>query len=145
MAGAVVRILSARPANIELAAEIAYDQRYRADAVRQAVEGALRAVLDFAVVDFGQPIYLGTLHDAMLRVEGVRSASIRRFRRVGAAGEAGIEAALQAAGLPTLAMLPDALRAALAGQIEADGRIEVEFDEIPVAGTIELTLVVAPS
>jgi predicted phage baseplate assembly protein len=145
MAGAQVRILSARSAAIDLAAEIAYDQRHRADAVRQAVLDALNAVLDFSVVEFGQPIYLGALHDAMLRVEGVRSASIRRFRRAGAAGDSGIEAALRAAGLPSLANLPDVLRAALAGEIEADGRIELDFDEIPVAGTLDLTLVVAPS
>jgi hypothetical protein len=145
MAGAEVRILSARPAVIELAAEIAYDQRHRADAVRQAVLDAAHAVLDFDAVDFGQPVYLGALHDAMLRVDGVRSASIRRFRRTGAEGETGIEAALKAAGLPSLTALPDVLRAALAGQIEADGRIELDFDEIPVAGAIDLTLVVAPS
>ncbi len=145
MAGAAVRILSGRAAVIDLAAEIAYDQRYRADAVRQAVQDAAAAVLGYAAVAFGQPVYLGALHDAMLRVEGVRSASIRRFRRAGAAGEAGIEAALQAAGLPALAQLPDVLRAALAGEIEADGRIDLDFDEIPVAGGITLTLVVAPS
>lgn len=145
MAGAQVRILSGRAAVVDLSAEIAYDQRHRADAVRQAVMAAVLAVLDYANVDFGQPVYLGALHDAMLRVEGVRSASIRRFRRAGAAGEAGIEAALQAAGLPALAKLPDVLRAALAGEIEADGRIELDFDEVPVAGSIDLTLLVAPS
>jgi hypothetical protein len=106
---------------------------------------AVHAVLDFDAVDFGQPVYLGALHDAMLRVDGVRSASIRRFRRTGVEGEAGIEAALRAAGLPSLVALPDVLRAALAGQIEADGRIELDFDEVPVAGAIDLTLVVAPS
>ena len=145
MAGAMVRILSARAAVVELAAEIAFDQRHRADAVRQAALDAVNAVLDYSAVDFGQPVYLGTLHDAILRVEGVRSASIRRFRRAGSAGEAGIEAALKAAGLPGLAQLPDVLRAALAGQIEADGRIDLDFDEIPVAGAIDLTLVVAAS
>jgi hypothetical protein len=74
----------------------------------------------------------------------VRTANLRRFRRSGADGDAGLEAALAAANLPALADLPPVLRSALAGQIEADGRIELDYDEIPVVGLIELTLVVAP-
>jgi len=144
MAGAEVRIFSARAAVIDLGAEITYDRRYRADAVRQAALDAVMGVLAYDKVDFGQSVYLGAIHDALLRVAGVRSASIRLFRRQGPAGDAAIDAALIAAGLPTLDALPDVLRAALAGQIEADGRIELDFDEIPVAGNIDLNLVVAP-
>ena len=144
MAGTFVRILSARAALIDIAAEIAFDQRYRADAVRQGVTDALAATLAFDTVDFGAPVYLSTAHDAMLRVPGVRTANLRRFRRSGADGDAGLEAALAAANLPALADLPPVLRSALAGQIEADGRIELDYDEIPVVGLIELTLVVAP-
>ncbi|MGV6875479.1 baseplate J/gp47 family protein [Pseudochelatococcus sp. B33] len=144
MAGAEVRIFSPRAAEIEISAEIAYDQRYRADAVRQAALDAVNGVLAYSRVDFGQPVYLGTIHDALVRVAGVRGASIRRFRRRGAQGDAALDAALKAAGLPSVDALPDVLRAALAGQIEADGRIELDFDEIPVAGAVELTLMVAP-
>jgi hypothetical protein len=132
------------PDLIDIAAEIAFDQRYRADAVRQGVTDALAATLAFDTVDFGAPVYLSTAHDAMLRVPGVRTANLRRFRRSGADGDAGLEAALAAANLPALADLPPVLRSALAGQIEADGRIELDYDEIPVVGLIELTLVVAP-
>ena len=143
MAGTFVRILGAQPAVIDISAEIAHDERYRADAVRQAVTEAAAATLAFDSAAFGQPVYLSALHDAMLRAPGVRTANIRRFRRADQA-DTGLEAALAAADLPPLAELPQALQAALARQVEADGRIELAFNEIPVLGTVQLKLLVAP-
>lgn len=143
MAGTIVRILDARPAPIQLAAEIAYDQRYRADAVRQAAEAAAAEVLDFASVEFGQSVYLSAFHDALLRVPGVRTADIRRFRRADAPATE-VDDALEAAALPALEDLPEALQTVLRREIESDGRIELAFNEIPVADEIELTLTVAP-
>jgi hypothetical protein len=142
MAGTFVRILGARPAVINISAEIAYDERYRADAVRQALTKATQAFLAFESVDFGQPVYLSALHDAIARVPGVRSANISRFRRSDRA-DTGVEAALSAANLPPLAQLPAALQAALLREVEADGRIELAFNEIPVLGDLRLNLTVA--
>jgi len=143
MAGTFVRILGARPALVDISAEIAYDERYRADAVRQAVTEAVAATLAFDNVVFGQPVYLSALHDAMLRVPGVRTANIGRFRRADQP-DTGLAAALAAAALPPLAELPPALQAALSRQVEAGGRIELAFNEIPVLGAVQFDLLVAP-
>lgn len=143
MAGTAVRILDAKPARIDIGAEIAYDERYRSDAVRQGVLDAVAATLAFSNVRFEQPVYLSTVHDAMLRVPGVRTANIRRFVRPDRP-DRGIEEALAAASLPSLDALPPLLRDALGRQVESDGRIELGINEIPVLGTVELAMVVAP-
>ncbi len=143
MAGTFVRILDARPAPIQLSAAITYDQRYRADAVRQAASEAVAQALDFATVEFGQSVYLSVFHDALLRVPGVRTADIRRFQRADAPAS-DVAQALAGASLPALEDLPDALQVALRREIETDGRIELAFNEIPVADTVVLTLTVAP-
>ncbi len=143
MAGTFVRILEAPPAAIDISAEIAYDERYRADAVRQAVTAAITGVLAFETVSFGQPVYLSAVHDAILRAAGVRTANIRRFKRADRE-QTGLEAALADANLPDFDELPESLQAALARQVEADGRIELAFNEIPVPGKIEINTLVAP-
>lgn len=143
MAGTFVRILSAQPAVIDISAEITYDERYRADAVRQAVTEATESLLAFSNVDFGQPVYLSALHDSLLQIPGVRNANIVRFRRSGQA-ETEMETALAAANLPPLSELPAQLQAVLTRQVDSDGRIELDFHEIPVLGDLGLTLQVAP-
>lgn len=143
MAGSFVRILDASPALIDLSVEVGYDERYRADTVRQAVEAAVAAQLAYADVSFGQPVYLSSMHDAISNVAGVRFATVTRFKRRDA-DDGGIAQALAASNLPPLAELPPVLRAALEKEVEADGRIELAEDEVPVLGQVSLTLTVAP-
>lgn len=143
MAGTFVRVLDAIATPIEITAEVAYDERYRADAVGQGVREAVDALLAYANVSFGQPVYLGALHDAMLRVPGVLRADILRFKRSDE-NETGIEAALADANLPPLDGLPVILREALQREVEADGRLEMGFAEIAMLGELDLSMKVAP-
>lgn len=143
MAGAFVRVLDARPVPIDLTIEIGYDERRRADEVRLAVEAALDALLAFDNVDFGAPVYLSAVHDAIGDVPGVRIANVTRFKRRDAS-DGGVAAALASLNLPPVDLLPAALRAALRADVEADGRIELAEDEIAVPGERILLLSVAP-
>lgn len=142
MAGTAVRVVDAIPVPINVSVEVHYDERYRPDAVRQAAEGAVRALLAYDQVDFGRPVYLGTIHDALLRVAGVRAANIAAFNRADGAGDS-LDSLLAQASLPPLDSLPPALRTALVRQVETDGRIEIAPEEIAVAGTIDIALTVA--
>lgn len=141
MAGTSVRIVDAVGVPVDIEAEVYYDERYRPDAVRQAALGAIAGILSYVQADFGKPVYLGAIHDALLRVAGVRAASIHRFNRAQGGGE-GIDILLEAASLPPLESLPAALRNALSRQVETDGRIEIAPDEIAVPGTIEVVMAV---
>lgn len=143
MAGTFVRVLDAAPVMIDISAEIGFDERYRADAVRQAIEQAAAAELAYARVAFGQSVYFSAIHDAISTVPGVRTALVTRFRRRDA-DDGGIARALADLNLPPVAELPPVLRMALAKEIEADGRIELAEDELPVLGELSLALTVAP-
>jgi hypothetical protein len=143
MAGTFVRVLDAVCAPLDIAVEVAYDERYRADAVRQRVEEAVRAQLAFANVDFGQAIYLSAVHNAIEDVPGVRLVTITRFKRPDT-GDVEVARALAEHNLPPLDQLPLVLRQALERQVEADGRIELAYFEVPVLGALTVTTVVAP-
>jgi predicted phage baseplate assembly protein len=141
MAGTAVRVVDAVPVPINLTVDVYYDERYRPDAVRQGAQEAILALLAYDRVDFGQPVYLGAMHDALLRVGGVRAANIRLFNRADSTDN-GIDAVLASASLPPLESLPLELRAALSRQVEADGRIEIAPEEIAVPGAIEVLIAV---
>ncbi|HEX8573139.1 MAG TPA: baseplate J/gp47 family protein [Allosphingosinicella sp.] len=143
MAGAFVRVLDASVATIDLTVEVGFDERYRADAVRQGVESAVAGLLAYADVRFGQPVYLSAMHDAISSVPGVRVATVTRFKRRDA-DDGGIAKALAELNLPPVAELPAVIRAALQKEVEADGRIELAEDEIPVLGEVAISLEVAP-
>jgi hypothetical protein len=143
MAGTFVRVLDAVCVPIDIAVEVAYDERFRADAVRQQVEEAVESQLAFANVDFGQAVYLSAVHNAIEDAPGVRLVTLTRFkRRQGGVDEIG--RALAENSLPPLDQLPAIVRDALRRDIEADGRIEIGFYEIPVLGTLEIKTVVSP-
>ncbi len=141
MAGTAVRVVDAVPVPINVTVDVYYDERYRPDAVRQGAQEAILALLAYDRVDFGQPVYLGAIHDALLRVAGVRAANIRLFNRADSSDN-GIDAVLASASLPPLESLPLELRTALSRQVEADGRIEIAPEEIAVPGAIEVLIAV---
>lgn len=143
MAGTFVRVQDPVCVPIDITVEVAYDERFRADAVRQQVEEAVRAELAFTNVDFGQAVYLSAVHNAIEDAPGVRLVTILRFtRRHGGQDEIG--RALAEHNLPPLDQLPAIVRDALRRDIEADGRIEIAFFEIPVLGVLEIRAVVSP-
>ena len=141
MAGTSVRIVDAMAVSIDVVADIYYDERFRPDAVRQGASDAIFALLAFDHVEFGQPVYLGALHDAVLRVPGVRAANFRRFSRADSP-DGGVDALLASADLPPLASLPLPVREALSRRVELDGRIELAHNEIARPGAIEVAIAV---
>lgn len=143
MAGTFVRVLDAVPAPLEISAEIAFEERYRADAVRQGVEEAVQALLAYGKIGFEEPVYLSSVHDVMLRVPGVLRADITRFKRADDT-ESEIADALSAMNLPAVEQLPPVLREALQREVEADGRLEMGFAEIATLGVLDLTMTVTP-
>jgi hypothetical protein len=144
MAGTSVRVLDAVPVPIDLSIEIGYDERFRPDAVRQAVVAAVSDELSFERVAFGQSVYLGVIHNVVEDVAGVRLVRIRRFVRRDA-GTPDIVAILEAHGLPSFADLPAAVRAALEVEVDLDGHIELQPMELPTLGDLDVTLVVSPT
>lgn len=141
MAGTSVRILDAVSVPVDIVADIYYDERYRPDAVRQRALDAIYGQLAYQRLDFGQPVYLGEMHNALLSVAGVRAANFRRFGRAGAGGN-GVDALLAQANLPPLGSLPPSVREALSRQVELDGRIETAHNEIATPGQIEIAMMV---
>jgi uncharacterized phage protein gp47/JayE len=138
MAGVSVQILDAEAATIDISAEIVFDERFHWEAVRAGAESAVRALLAFANVDFGQPVYQSDFFAAIEAVPGVRAVSIPRFRRRDAS-LSDVEVELQRYQLPALASLPEFLRRALQVDIAPSGRIEVGEFEIPALGELVLT------
>jgi hypothetical protein len=143
MAGTFVRVLDAGCVPIDISVEVAYDERYRGDAVRQGVEEAIAEHLAYENVAFGQSIYLSAVHNAIEDVPGVRLVTITRFRRRDDTDDV-IAKALAESHLPALDQLPPVLRQALEREVEADGRIELSYFEIPVPGDVDVRAVVAP-
>ncbi len=138
MVGTVVSVLDPICVPVEVAVEVDVDPHFRADAVRTAVENAVRGVLAYASVDFGQTLYLSDVYAAVESVAGVLAATVTRFRRH-AASEAEVEAALQQLGLAAVTDLPEIFQRALRPEVAADGRIPSGEFEIPTLGDLAVT------
>jgi hypothetical protein len=157
MAGTFVEILSATAVPIDLSLEVVFDRRYRADAVRQMVESAVKDLLAFSNVDFGQALYLSDVYAKVEDVAGVAAMTVTRFRRQDSpvsALSAELQAGLKALGIGGTVVtgspgstFPTSLSALLqrAVQIDVatDGRIDIKEFEIPVLGTLTIQLVEA--
>ena len=90
MAGGDVHVEDARYAALHLALDVDVQAEHFARDVRQAVERALVGPLAQGLpffgpgrFRFGQPVYLSDLYAAVTAVEGVRSVSVARFKRLG--------------------------------------------------------------
>jgi len=148
MAGTFVEILDAIAIAIDVSIEVIYDKRYRPDAVRQAVELAVRDRLAFDNVDFAQPLYLSDVYGTVEAVPGVAAMTVTRFRRQDSVT---LQLAdqlqqLQLSALPTPPGLDLSALIQRAVQIDVatDGRIEIQQFEIPVLGTLAIELLEAP-
>ncbi len=143
MAGTFVRILNPTYIPIDISVQVAYDERYRGDAVRQGVEEVVAAMLAYEVVEFGQAVFLSTIHNAIEDVPGVRLVTITRFKRRDKADDEVVRA-LAKNDLPPLMELPEVIRLALERKVESDGRIELAYYEIPILGELSVQTVVSP-
>ncbi|HEX8150654.1 MAG TPA: baseplate J/gp47 family protein [Pyrinomonadaceae bacterium] len=150
MAGTFVQILNATSVPVEVGIDIVYDKRYRLEAVRQSAEAAVRDLLAFENVDFGQPLYLSDVYGKVESVPGVAAMTVTRFRRADAAplltGELTQlgSTTLTAPGGLTGASLAALLARALQINVSTDGRIDIKDFEIPVLGALEVRVTESP-
>ncbi len=75
----------------------------------------------------------------------IASGDVTGLELMERAGQGVLDAALASANLPPLDGLPAILREALQREVEADGRLEMAFTEIPVLGELVLSMKVTPS
>ncbi|MGY1694619.1 baseplate J/gp47 family protein [Geodermatophilus sp. SYSU D00814] len=143
MAGTLVHVLDAQGVTVDVALSLSVDERFVGDAVASGVETAVRELLSFDRVDFGQNLHQSDLYAVAEAVPGVLSLNITRFRRRDSPA-VDVDAELARSGLPPLAELPPFLRAAVSLEVPPDGRIPIGENEIPVLGSLDVTLRTGP-
>lgn len=81
MATSVLRVLGPDPADIYLTATVRAEPYYLQTDVQDAVTEAAAALIAFDTVDFGQPVYLSRLYDALQSLPQVASLTVTQFSR----------------------------------------------------------------
>jgi hypothetical protein len=156
MIGTSVRVHDATPVPIEVAVGVFPEAHHDAVAVRQKAEDAVRALLAYGAADFGRPLYLSKVYEAVEAIDGVRAATVTRFRRQASAPPVTLLGTLTPRARTPLDKLdlsgvdlgpgldPDEVvrlvRRAVVAQVPPDGRIEIDEFELPVAGDVEVAL-----
>jgi len=140
MAGTLVRILDPLCVPIDIAIEVTPAPHFPPDGVRQAVENAVRDLLAYRNMDFGQSLFLSAIYGALKALPGVIAVTVTRFRRQDSV-QADVEIARQAEALMALPQIQELVRRALELDVEADGRIEIDEEEIPTIGVLTVTLI----
>jgi hypothetical protein len=147
MAGTFVEILNATGVPIDMSMDLVHDKRFRPDAVRQAAEAAIRDLLAFRNVDFGQPLYLSDVYGKVEAVPGVAAVTVTRFRREDSPtvalsnrlqqfGLTPITSAAAASGIDLSALIQRALQI----DVAPDGRIDIQEFEIPLLGVLDIQM-----
>jgi hypothetical protein len=138
MVGTFVEINDANPVGIDIHVDIVVEHNFDPALVQASALKAVQAIVAFANVDFGQPLYLSKVYEAIESVSGVLAANVTRFRRADRAAVV----AQQISQIPASVMkaVPDLLDRLLNVDVEADGRIEIGDQELPVPGTIDVGL-----
>jgi hypothetical protein len=108
MATSVLRVLGPEPADIYLKAVVRAEPYYLQEDVRAAVTEAAAGLIAFDRVEFGEPIYLSRLYDALQSLPQVASLTVTQFSRTQDGG------------------------------VDADGVIELEPFELARAGYAEM-------
>jgi hypothetical protein len=140
MVGTSVRVADAVPVAVDIAVDVVPEPHHDPASVRTRAQAAVEGVVAFAAVDFGRPVYLSKVYEAVEAIDGVLAATVTRFRRQD-----------QHAPLPFvrrrgllleagLGGLEDFVLRAYSGAIAVEGRIDIGDVELPTAGTIAVTL-----
>lgn len=136
MVGTSVRIEDPIPVAIDIAVDVFVDHHHDASVVRTTAEAAVGNLVAFANVDFGRPLYLSKIYEAVEAIDGVAAATVQRFRRQ---DQAPPKAFLRRRGLLVeagLGAVGDFVERAYSGQIAVEGRLEIGEFELPVPGVI---------
>lgn len=117
---------------VDVAVEVIVEHHFQPDTVRREVEKAVAELVAFDHVDFGRPLYLSKVYEAVEAVPGVHAATVTRFARRGGA----VRAVLADPRRRLDALDADAFKRAA----ELSGRIDIGEFELPAAGTLTVTV-----
>jgi hypothetical protein len=81
MTTSMLRVLGPEPVDVYFAAAVRAQPYFLQDDVRAAVTEAAAGLIAFDTVDFGQPIYLSRLYDAVQSLPQVASLTVTQFGR----------------------------------------------------------------
>jgi len=138
MVGTSIFIRDPLPVAVDLSVEIITEHNHVPETVRQRAEAAVSDLLAFRNVDFAKPLYLSKVYEAVEAIDGVLAATVTRFRRQDQAPPRTLRRkVLIDAGLGDVSSLIDR---AYSGEIAVEGRIDIGEIEIPVPGTIAVTI-----
>lgn len=140
MVGTSVRIMDPECVRIDISVEVIPEHNYDPSAVVARAEQAVGAIVSFADVDFGRPLYLSKVYEAVEALEGVRAATVTRFRRQDQAAPPAFlrrRGVLLEAGLGAIDRF---VMRAFQGEIAAEGRIDMGPTELPTPGVVSVTL-----
>ncbi|WP_326772961.1 baseplate J/gp47 family protein [Streptomyces sp. NBC_01445] len=139
LAGTMVHVQDAQPVPVDISIQLLVDRRFAPDSVVGEVEAVIGRLLAFDRVDFGQTLYQSDFFAAVESVPGVVSATISRLRRQDSP-VLDLDAELARHDLPPLAQLPSFLREAVTADRETEERLTIHTFEIPVLGTLDVTV-----
>jgi hypothetical protein len=140
MVGTSVRILDPTCIPIDISVQVVPEHHHDPDTVRAQALAATRAVVAFERVDFARPLYLSKVYEAVEALEGVRAATVTRFRRQDQRVPRSFlkkRGVLRDAGLGAV---DDLVVRAFEGAIAVEGKIEIGEVELPTPGTIVVDL-----
>ncbi|MGE3620677.1 MAG: baseplate J/gp47 family protein [Acidimicrobiia bacterium] len=154
MIGTSVRVRDAEPVPVDIAVDVYAEPHHEPGTVRQRAEDAVRALLAYDTVEFGRALYLSKIYEAVEALDGVRAATVTRFRRRSkGVPRRSVPFARPLQQLDQLDLsrydLGDGLdpaevvrlvKRAVVSEIPPDGRIELAELELPTAGDISVAL-----
>jgi uncharacterized phage protein gp47/JayE len=139
MVGTQILIRDPTYVEIDISVEVIVEHNFQPADVRHQAEAAIAALVAFYKADFGRPLYLSKVYEAIEAIAGVHAATVTRFARRSALS----------AHLPRLARLPVRARepfdpASFKRAAELSGRIDIDEYEIPAPGQLEVTIKEVP-
>jgi predicted phage baseplate assembly protein len=137
MVGTSVWVRDPTPVPVDVTVEVVPEHHRDPVAVQDECLVAVRALLAYRNVDFGRPVYLSKVYEAVEALPGVAAANVSRFRRRDDALHPAVGLRLAKAGLGRLA---EDVRRTFAGDVAAKGRIDIGDFEIPVEGDVTVNV-----
>src|SRR5262249_9582505 len=105
---------------------------------------AVRGLLAFANVDFGQAIYVSDVYRAVENVAGVAAMLITQMKRQVAPGRAQLQSVRYISSLGQFKLAGLSAASTVQLDIDADGPLPIAEHEIPALGTLTITMREAP-
>lgn len=134
MVGTSVRIQDPTAVAIDITVQVWIEHHRDPVAVLAATRDAVRQLVAYRNVDFGRPLYLSKVYEAVEALAGVAAATVTEFRRADQRpAPLLVRRHLDRAGLGNFTRTVDEV---VAGAVPTYGRIEIGEYEIPVEGEV---------